>query len=305
MASNFELTILGSGSAVPTSNRNPTSHFLNFGEKYFLIDCGEGTQIQLKRYKLRFTRINHIFISHLHGDHYFGLIGLISTLNLLGRKNPLHIYGPPQLKELLDFQMKLADHYIGYKIEFTPLSYDKSQVILDDRRYTVETIVLKHRVHCCGFIFREKQKPKNIIREKIQQYQIPLNEVPKIKSGANFLTAEGKLILNKELTIEPPNPKSYAFCSDTIYKESIVEQLKNVNLLYHEATFLSNLKYLANLTYHSTAEQAATIAKMANVKQLLIGHFSSRYVSFDEFLQEAGSVFPNTIIAIDGRKITF
>ena len=302
---NFELTILGSGSAVPTANRNPTSHFLNFGEKFFLIDCGEGTQIQLKRYKLRFTRINHIFISHLHGDHYFGLIGLISTFNLLGRKNPLYIYGPPQLKELLDFQMKLADHYIGYKIEFMPLSYDQSKVIVDDRRYTVETIVLKHRVPCCGFIFREKTKQRNIITAKIQQYQIPLKEVPKIKSGADFLTVDGKLIPNKELTIEPPKPKSYAFCSDTIYKESIVEQIKNVDLLYHEATFLSNLSDLAKKTYHSTALQAATIAKMANVKQLVIGHFSSRYVSFDEFLKESCNVFENTHIASDGKKFSF
>jgi ribonuclease Z len=290
---------------VPTSNRNPTSHFLNFNEKYFLIDCGEGTQIQLKKFKLRFTRINHIFISHLHGDHYFGLIGLISSFNLLGRKNPLYIYGPPQLKELLDFQLKLADHYIGYKIEFTPLSYDKPQVILDDRRYTVETIVLKHRVACCGFIFREKSKQKNIIKEKIQQYNIALKEIPRIKNGADYIADNGQLIKNSELTIEPPKAKSYAFCSDTIYKESIVEQLKNIDLLYHEATFLSNLKDLAKLTYHSTAEQAASIAKMANVGQLIIGHFSSRYNTTDEFLHEARVVFENTHIAFDGKKYTF
>lgn len=301
----FELTILGSGSAVPSNGRNPTSHFLNFGEKYFLIDCGEGTQIQLKRFKLRFTRINHIFISHLHGDHYFGLIGLISTFNLLGRKNPLYIYGPPQLKELLDFQLKLADHYIGYKIEFTALTYDKPKVLIDDRRYTVETIILKHRIACCGFIFREKPKPKNIIKEKIEQYGIALKEIPPIKNGANFITASGQLIPNKELTLEALKPKSYAFCSDTIFKESNVEQLKNIDLLYHEATFLSDLSELAKLTYHSTATQAATIAKLANVHQLIIGHFSSRYTSTDEFLTEAKAIFDNTFIANDGKTYVF
>lgn len=302
---NFELTILGSGSAVPTGNRYPTSHFLNFNEKYFLIDCGEGAQIQLKRFKLRFTRINHIFISHLHGDHYFGLIGLISTLSLLGRKNSLYIYGPPQLKELLDFQLKLADHHIGYELVFQSLSYDKSHVILDDRRLTVETVVLKHRIPCCGFIFREKPKQKNVIRDKIKQYNIPVKELPKIKIGADFVTEDGKLISNQELTIDPPKPKSYAFCSDTIYKESIVDQIKDVDLLYHEATFLANLSHLAKTTYHSTSEQAASIAKMANVGTLVIGHFSSRYPTTEQFLLEARAVFENSHIASDGGKFVF
>lgn len=301
----FELTILGSGSAVPTGLRNPTSHFLNFNEKYFLIDCGEGTQIQLKRFKLRFTRINHIFISHLHGDHYFGLIGLISTLSLLGRKNPLYIYGPPELKELFNFQLKLADHHIGYELIFYPLSYDKSQVILDDRRLTVETIILKHRVPCCGFIFREKAKQKNVIRDKIKQYDIPIKELPKIKAGADFITEDGKLISNTELTIDPPKPKSYAFCSDTIYKESIADQIKNVDILYHEATFLANLSHFAKTTYHSTSEQAASIAKIANVGTLVIGHFSSRYPSADQFLSEAQAIFENSHIASDGKKFVF
>lgn len=299
----FKLTILGCSSATPTSKRNPTSQLLNIHDKYFLIDCGEATQIQLRKYKIKFQRISHIFISHLHGDHFFGLMGLLSTLHLLGRKNELHIYCPKGLKEIVEIQNKYSQTFFNYEIHFHLLGEGKNEVIYEDEKVSVETIPLSHRIPCNGFLFREKKRPLNIIKEKIAEYKIPKAVIKTIKAGADYTTESGEIIPNSELTESPILPRSYAFCSDTCYDESIVPIIKNVNLLYHETTFMEDMKKRARETFHSTTVQAGIIAKMAAVKQLLIGHFSARYSNLDLFLDEIKPVFDNTLLAAEGKTI--
>lgn len=298
----FELTILGCSSATPTSKRNPTSQLLNVADRFFLIDCGEATQIQLRKYKIKFQRINHIFISHLHGDHYFGLVGLLSSMHLLGRKNEIHIYAPIELKEIIDIQHKHSFTKLNYEIVFHALQYDKSKIIFEDDKLFVETILLNHRINCCGFLFKEKPHPKNIIREKIKQYNIPIAEIPKIKAGDDYFNTDGKRIANAELATEAFPIRSYAYCSDTCYDESIIKKIKNVDLLYHEATFMHNMELRAKETFHSTTIQAGTIAKKANVKQLIIGHFSARYKDAEPMLKETQTAFANTLLAVEGEK---
>ncbi|HNW51712.1 MAG TPA: ribonuclease Z [Prolixibacteraceae bacterium] len=299
----FELTILGTSSALPTIKRYPTAHVLNVGERFFLIDCGEGTQIQLRKYGVKFSRINHIFISHLHGDHYFGLIGLISTYTLLGRKNDLHIYSHSELPEMLKMQLEQLLGDLTFKIIWHPLNFKKSAVILDDEKVTVTSFPLKHRIACCGFLFTEKSGPKNIIKEKIAQYQIPLREIPHIKNGADFIDREGNTIPNGELTLPEKLPRKYAFCTDTLYIPELKETLNGVNLLYHEATYDKRFQEQASQTYHSTAEQAATLALNSNAGQLLIGHFSARYKDTEILIEEAKRVFPATTAAEEGMVI--
>jgi ribonuclease Z len=297
----FELTILGSSSATPTSERYPTAQVLNILGRFFLIDCGEGTQIQIRRQKIGFGKIKHIFISHLHGDHYYGLIGLISTFNLLGLKNDLHIYSPSQLKDIIQPQLDFLKGDLQFSVIFHPLNFKKPQLIFEDKKVEVVSFPLKHSINCCGFLFREKEKEANIKKECIQQYNIPIAQIVKIKQGAGFITEEGETIPHEVLTTPPPAPLSYAFCSDTAFFPPIVDVIKGVNLLYHEATFTEELRDWAIKTYHSTALDAAKIAQMAHAGKLLLGHFSSRYKSVDPFLEEAKTVFPNTEDAVDGK----
>ncbi|MFA5587593.1 MAG: ribonuclease Z [Mariniphaga sp.] len=298
----FELTILGSSSALPTSERYPTAQVLNASGRFFLIDCGEGTQIQIRRQKIAFGKIRHIFISHLHGDHYYGLIGLISTFNLLGIKNDLHIYSPSQLKEILQPQLNLLKAGLQFNIIFHPLNFKKPELIFEDKVIEVISFPLKHSINCCGFLFREKTKERNIKKEYIQEFNIPIAQIRAIKQGADFKTENGKIIPNEQLTTPPPPPVSYAFCSDTAFHPPVVETIKEVSTLYHEATFTEEMKEWAVKTYHSTALDAAKIAKMANAGKLIIGHFSSRYKTTEQFLKEAQSEFKNTETAVDGKK---
>lgn len=300
----FELTILGSSSATPTSERYPTAQVLNASGRFFLIDCGEGTQIQIRRQKIGFGKINRIFISHLHGDHFYGLIGLISTLNLLGMKKDIHIYSPSQLKDIIQPQLDFLKADLQFNVVFHPLNFKKPQLIFEDKKVEVVSFPLKHSINCCGFLFREKQKEANIKKECIQQYNIPIAQIVKIKQGADFVTSDGETIPNSELTTPPPPPLSYAFCSDTAFFPPVAEVIQGVNLLYHEATFTEELRDWADRTYHSTALDAAKIAKMAHASKLLLGHFSSRYKSTEPFLTEARTVFPNTEDVVDGKTYT-
>lgn len=297
----FELTILGSSSAIPTSERYPTAQVLNVLGRFFLIDCGEGTQIQIRRQKIAFGKIKHIFISHLHGDHFYGLIGLISTFNLLGLKNDIHIYSPSQLKEVIQTQLDFLKGEMQFKVIFHPLNFKKPQLIFEDKKVEVLSFPLKHSINCCGFLFREKPKEANIKKEYIEQYQIPVAQIRAIKQGADFLTAEGEVVSNAKLTTPPPPPRSYAFCSDTAFYPQVVETIQGVNLLYHEATFTEELRDWAEKTYHSTALDAAKTAQMAHAGKLIIGHFSTRYKEAEPFLEEAQTVFSNTEVAIDGK----
>ncbi|WP_372935657.1 ribonuclease Z [Mariniphaga sediminis] len=297
----FELTILGSSSAIPTSERYPTAQVLNVLGRFFLIDCGEGTQIQIRRQKIAFGKIKHIFISHLHGDHFYGLIGLISTFNLLGLKNDIHIYSPSQLKDVIQTQLDFLKGEMQFKVIFHPLNFKKPQLIFEDKKVEVISFPLKHSINCCGFLFREKPKEANIKKECIEQYQIPVAQIRAIKQGADFLTTEGEVVPNTKLTTPPPPPRSYAFCSDTAFYPQVVETIQGVNLLYHEATFTEELRDWAERTYHSTALDAAKTAQMAHAGKLIIGHFSTRYKEVEPFLEEAQTVFSNTEVAIDGK----
>lgn len=297
----FELTILGSSSATPTSERYPTAQALNASGRFFLIDCGEGTQIQIRRQKIGFSKIQHIFISHLHGDHFYGLIGMISSFNLLGLKKDIHIYSPSQLKDIIQPQLDFLKAGLQFNVIFHPLNFKKTQKIYTDEKVEVTSFPLKHSIGTCGFLFKEVQKEANIKKECIEKYNIPIPQIRKIKQGAGFQTSEGEFIPHEELTTPPPPPRSYAFCSDTAFHPPIAAIIKNVDLLYHEATFTEELKEWAKNTLHSTAREAAEIAKMANAKKLILGHFSARYKTVTPFLEEARAVFPNTVAAEDGN----
>jgi ribonuclease Z len=298
----FELTILGSSSAIPTFERYPTAQVLNVLERFFLIDCGEGTQIQARRLGIRLGRINRIFISHLHGDHYFGLAGLISTMSLLGFNNDLHIYSHSELINLISPQLGLMKEEMKFQVVFHPMNMKKVQVIFEDDLVEVTSFLAKHSIPTCGFLFREKPKLPNIRKDMIEKYNIPIRNMQEIKKGAGFSTESGETIPHSELTIPAKKPRSYAFCTDTAYYEPIADVIKGVDLLYHEATFQNDKKHLASQTLHSTAEQAATIALKAGAKKLLIGHFSNRYKKLDGFLEEARRIFPETYLAVDGGK---
>jgi ribonuclease Z len=299
----FSLTILGSSSAIPTSKRYLTAHLVNHDERFFLIDCGEGTQNQLRRYKTKFTRINHIFISHLHGDHVFGLFGLLSSLSMMGRKSPLYIYSDPRLTELLTNHFNFFKETFSYLIIYKPFGSKKSQIIYDDGKLEVITIPLKHRIACVGFQFREKPKLKNIKKEYIEFYNLGIKDIVSIKNGNDYLTKDGQVIKNEYLTTAPIPLKTYTYCTDTKALDSIIPLIENTDLLYHESTFLNEDFKLAKATYHSTPGQAADIAKKANVKKLLLGHFSSRYKDDSKFLKEAQEIFPNSFMAEDGMEI--
>jgi len=293
----FELHILGCGSALPTTRHFPTSQIVNVRDKLFMIDCGEGAQLQFRKSHLKFSRLNHIFISHLHGDHCFGLLGLISTLNLLGRTAELHIHSPKGLETLLTPMLDFFNRQMTYKILFHEFDTKEPMQIYEDRSLTVTTIPLRHRMPCCGFLFAEKRCPNHIIREMVDFYQVPVYELNRIKNGADYVTPEGKTVSNNLLTRPSAPSRSYAYCSDTIYLPSIVEQIKGVDLLFHEATFANEDAPRAKETFHTTAAQAAEIARRAEVKKLLIGHFSARYEDENVLLQEASAIFPDTQLA--------
>jgi len=298
----MRLTILGSSSALPTSERYPSAHVLNAHERIFLIDCGEGTQMQLRKCRIRLGKINHIFISHLHGDHVFGLYGLLSSFNLMGRTTPVHLYAPENYFSLLLSHLKDFDINLSFEIDFTPLKGNDPVEILDDKYLTVTSFPLKHRIPAFGFLFREKPHDRNIIKELISKYEIPPVRIRAIKKGADFVTADGKLIKNELLTIPGPVSLSYAYCSDTKYFKRLSSFVKNVDLLYHEATFDKSLKDLAEITGHSTTEDAARTARAAGAGTLIIGHFSARYKDVSVLVDEAKSLFPRTFPAIDGKS---
>lgn len=293
----LELHILGCGSALPTTRHFPTSQVLNVRDKLLMIDCGEGAQLQFRKSRLKFSRLTHIFISHLHGDHCFGLPGLISTLNLLGRTAELHIHSPKGLEELLMPMLDFFNRQMTYKVLFHEFDTKEAALIYEDRSLTVTTIPLRHRMPCCGFLFVEKPRPNHIIREMVDFYQVPVYELNRIKNGADYVTPEGETVPNTRLTTPAEPPRSYAYCSDTIYMPSVAEQVRGVDLLFHEATFAEEDAPRAKETFHTTASQAAQIARDAGVKRLLIGHFSARYEDEAKLLQEAQALFPETQLA--------
>jgi len=300
----INLTILGCHSATPRTFAHPTSQYLEINNRRFLIDCGEGTQVQLRKYKIKFSAINHIFISHLHGDHFFGLIGLLSTFGLLHRKNDLHVFGPKGLKNIIHTQLKATNSWLSFQLIFHELSSDKSELIFEDDKVEVHTIPLEHRVYTNGFLFKEKIGERKLNIEAIKQVsEIEICDYQNLKKGKDFIKENGQIILNKSLTFNPHKSLSYAFCSDTIYKPEITSIIKDVDLLYHEATFLNDRQETAITTKHSTAEEAAKIAKQANVGQLIIGHYSSRYDNLELFKQEAEIVFDKVILAKEGKVI--
>lgn len=299
----FALTILGAGSATPTLRLHQTAQLLSIGNDYVLIDCGEGTQFRLIEQKIRPGRLRYIFISHLHGDHYFGLAPLLSSLNMAGRTEDLYLFGPRGLDEVLTTIFRVSDSRLGYKLHFQIVEPDKSALILDHPLMSVQSIPLQHRIDCTGYLFREKPAKPHLLREKLPA-DVPIAYLKQLKDGQDILDSNGQLLYAvADYTESGPAPRSYAFCSDTRYVEELIPQLQGVDLLYHEATFLQDNAQRATEVYHSTAEQAATIAAKAGVGRLLIGHFSSRYKQFEPFLKEARAVFPETYLAIEGQTI--
>jgi ribonuclease Z len=297
----MELTILGCHSATPLENTHTTSQVLEVKEHLFLIDCGEGTQVQLRKRKVKFDRIKHIFISHLHGDHFYGLVGMISTFRLLGRFADLHIYGPKGIKEIITLQLKLAKSWTNFNLIFHELESTESQMIYEDDSLTISTIPLDHRVYTNGYLFAEKTGPRRLNKNKIKSLPISTCDFQNLKLGKDIVTENDEKIKNKDVTLAPHPSRCYAFCSDTSYKESIVKEIQGVDVLYHEATFLNAHKDLAKKTKHSTASQAAKIAKIAKVGKLILGHFSSRYKDKHNFVEEAHEHFDDVELASDGK----
>lgn len=293
----FELHILGCGSALPTTRHFSTSQVVNIREKLFMIDCGEGAQLQLRKSRLKFSRLNHIFISHLHGDHCFGLPGLISTFGLLGRTADLHIHSPHGLEQLFAPMLKYFCNNLLYKVYFHEFETDAPKIIYDDRSVTVTTIPLQHRIPCCGFLFEERKQPDHIIRDMVDAYKVPTFELNRIKNGADYITPDGEVVPHSRLTRPSAPARKFAYCSDTRYLESIIPLIKGVDLLFHEATFAQKDLARAKETFHTTARQAGQIALAAEVKKLVIGHFSARNEDENLLLEEASEVFPHTILA--------
>ncbi len=294
----FGLTILGNNSALPAYNRHPTSQVLTLNDQLFLIDCGEGTQMQMSLYKIRRGKINHVFISHLHGDHYFGLPGLITSFGLLGRMSDLHLYAPSALQPILDALLNCADTWLPYKLHFHTL--ENNPVLINEDSFSVECFKVFHRIDCWGFLFREKRNPRKINVEATEKYNVPVAYYNRLKHGEDYVH-DGNVIANNELTVANKPSLSYAYCADTLYNESLVEVIKDVNTLYHETTYLKDKQEKAISRFHSTTIQAAQLAKLANVQRLLIGHFSSTYEKLEEFLVEAQQVFPSTQLALEGQ----
>jgi ribonuclease Z len=297
----LKLTILGCYAATPRTFTNPTSQILEIKNRLFLIDCGEGTQVQLRKNKIRFSKINNIFISHLHGDHFFGLVGLVSTFTLLNRITDLHIYGPKGIKEIIMLQLRLSNSWTNYGLFFHELESLESEVIFEDEKVLVKTIPLKHRIYTNGFLFQEKIGERKLNLDAVQNYEIDTCYYQKIKNGKDITLEDGRVIENEKLTFDPVPSKNYAFCSDTAYSESIIPLIENIDVLYHESTFLQSEENLAKKTLHSTAKEAATIALKCNAKQLILGHYSTRYENIALFKEEAETIFPEVLLADDGK----
>ena len=301
----MKLTILGCYAATPRTLTNPTSQVLEIKNRLFLIDCGEGTQVQLRKNKIKFSKINHIFISHLHGDHLYGLIGTISTFSLLGRTTDLHVYGPKGIKELILLQLRLTESWTTYDLFFHELESKESEIIFEDKHVIVKTIPLKHRVYTNGFLFQEKPAERKLNVGAVQDYDIHIAYYQKIKNGGDITLDNGTVIENEKLSFDPVPPMSYAFCSDTVYNENIIPIIENADVLYHESTFLESEAALAQKTLHSTAKEAARIAVKANVKHLVLGHYSTRYDGLERFKEEAEEIFPNVLLGDDGVSFEF
>ena len=301
----FKLTILGSSSAIPTINRHPTAQLLNVNERFFLIDCGEGTQVQLRRYQLSFQRINHVFISHLHGDHYFGLIGLITSMHLLGRNKDLHIYAHQELQDIIDLQLKASNTELNYPLFIHNIPDNEEVILFEDDNIRINNLLMDHSIKCSGFLFQEKKSKRKIIKSEVEKYNIPFSKMSSLKNGADWIDKNGEIILNKVLTTENLLPYIYAFCSDTRYKKDLITKLKGVTLLYHETTFMHELKERADKTGHSTTVEAASIARDADVKKLLIGHYSQRYKDLSQLLMETKKTFNNVELSFAGMEIDF
>lgn len=296
----FSVTILGSSSALPTSHRFPTAQVVRHNEQLFLIDCGEGTQIQLRRFGFKMGRINHIFISHLHGDHIYGLPGLISSLALYGKKGELHIHAHSDLPLMMEGMMKFMNEITDLKVKYHPLNFRRSSLLFEDKRIRITSFPLKHRISCCGFLFKELASDRHLDRMAVEKYDIPVSQRQNIKKGADLVLPDGVVVPNSEITSPADTPRSYAFCTDTIFQKEITPVVEGANLLYHEATFAADLADLAKKTFHSTSVQAAEIARLANVRKLIIGHFSSRYKDVSALVGEARAIFPETYAANDG-----
>jgi len=292
------VTILGNNSAVPAFDRHPTSQVITMNGTNFLVDCGEGTQIQMIKYRIRRAKISHVFISHLHGDHYFGLAGLITTFGLLNHQQELHVFAPSPLQEIIDLQLKVADTLLPYPLYFHTIT--KNGVLVDDEKFMVKCFRTNHRIECFGFVFTEKKKPRKIDIDKVKEFQIPQSFYKKLEDGLDYITKDDQLIKNDAVTIPAAKGKSYAFCADTKYDESIIPHILEADMIYHETTYLDNLQESADKRFHSTTKQAALIAKKARTKKLLVGHFSSKYDRLEEFEKEAREVFENTEIALEG-----
>ena len=295
----LSVTILGNNSAVPAFNRHPTSQIVTHDGNNYLIDCGEGTQIQMIKYKVRRGKISHIFISHLHGDHYFGLVGLINTFSLLSHKQELHIYAPAPLQQIIEMQLSVADSQLSYPLHFHTLT--QPSVLIDNEKIKISCFRTNHRIECYGFVFEEKAGKRKLLIDKVRKWNIPVSFYSSLQQGLDYITTRGQTISNDSVTTAPERGKKYAFCADTKYDESIIEHIYNADMIYHEATYLDNLREKAEARFHSTTRQAAEIARKAMIKKLLIGHFSSKYSTLEQFLVESREVFPNTELAIEGE----
>lgn len=299
---NFELRILGSNSALPAHNRFPTSQYLNIRNQHILIDCGEGTQIQLQKYKVKSSKIDKIFISHLHGDHIYGLPGLISSYNLNHRTDPLHIYTPKGLAEIMHTILKHSGSVLNFPLEFHEVAPENGVLVFENEEIEVHSLEMYHRIPCCGYVFREKKEKRKINKEKIKDIDIPLDWFDRLKDGEDFIDQNGSIIPNDTLTDPPPLQRSYAFCTDTSYNEALIPHIKQVDLLYHEATFKKENLERAAETFHSTTEQAAQIAKLAEVKKLILGHYSSRYEDLSSLKKEAEEIFEPSDLGLEGKQ---
>ncbi len=294
--------VLGSNAAVPAVGRLPSSHLLNLNDKYYLLDCGEGAQLQLRKYHIKLQRMQHVFISHLHGDHYFGLIGLLTTMHLLGRKKSLNIYSPTGLKEIIEVQFRYSGTQLSYPVNYIEFSGEAGEVLINDATVRITTLPMKHSIFCCGFLFEEKKKLRSVNKEALKKYKIPVKSIQSIKEGADYQDSEGNIIDNEEITSDPPETKRFAYCTDTAYNKKLVPLIKDIDMLYHEATFSADLQNRAKETMHSSTADAARIAKESSVKKLIAGHFSARYKETDQLLKELRSVFPDSYIAEQGEE---
>lgn len=295
----FGVTILGNNSALPAHGRHPTSQIITIANEALMVDCGEGTQMRIRDFRVKLSKINHIFISHLHGDHYFGVIGILTSMALLGRTQQLHLYAPAPLQSLIEMQLNIAgSHGLPYELIFHPLSDEA--ILVDEEHFSVSCFKVHHRIECFGFLIKEKHKPRKLIPEKAAECRIPVAFYESLQNGEDYTTEDGSIIKNEKVTSEGKHSGSYAFCADTLFTEAILPHIMHVDVLYHEATYLNDQAEQAAARFHSTAAQAATIALKASAKALLLGHFSSKYSSLERFEEEARQIFPNTIVSQEG-----